>query len=49
LQKKLGKFTLVTLIAERWADRGVQMVGGTDHGIDAGLSLGVFQGMALET
>jgi hypothetical protein len=40
---------LVTLIAERWADRGVQMVGGTDHGIDAGLSLGVFQGMALET
>lgn len=40
---------LVTLIAERWADRGVQMVGGTDHGIDAGLSLVGFQEMALGT
>lgn len=40
---------LVRLIAERWADRGVQMAGGADHGIDAGHSLVGFQGMALET
>lgn len=35
--EKLKKITLVRLIAERWADRGVQMAGGTDHGIDADL------------
>lgn len=45
--KKCGD--LVTLIAERWADQGVQMAGGTDHGIDAGLSLVGFQEMALES
>lgn len=39
---------LVRLIAERWADRGVQMAGGTDHGIDADLSLVGFQEMGLE-
>lgn len=40
---------LVTLIAERQADREVQTAEGTDHGIDGGLSLVGFQGMALET
>jgi hypothetical protein len=35
--EKLKKITLVRLIAEHWADRGVQMAGETDHGIDADL------------
>lgn len=40
---------LVRLIGERWADRGVQMAGGTDHGIDADLSLVGFQETGSET
>lgn len=40
---------LVRLIAERWADRGVQMAGETDHGIDADLSLVGYQETASET